>query len=263
MKVLQNTPQCLSPLRKSKGGKKRLKEEGTFACPLLHGWRLIVYRWKQDHVSEQDNKAKRPAKRLERADWMILSAFLLSVCAHRRLRVFVSVWCGSQDIQGRGQYVTLWLYYIDPETLPCTVAGLPLDHTHTIEHSRLMPAEGRRCNCKINISKAQSHMFHAINACRCSPSWRRTKLKPTNVVQCVKVTLMYWLWRCMNVESHLGVFACVSEWMCVFVYLDSSRVSVLSSALPILSKEQMWETVRVWQCISCVYVCACTERADT
>lgn len=60
--------------------KNEAKREGTFPCPLLHGWSVIVYRRKQDHVSEQDNKAQRPARRQERADSGILTVSA-SVCA--------------------------------------------------------------------------------------------------------------------------------------------------------------------------------------
>lgn len=74
----------------------------------------MVYRRKQDPVSEQDNKAQRPARRQERADSVIFS---VCFCICKLACIFLCMLTGQLRTCR-----TLWPRYIDPDTLLYTVA---------------------------------------------------------------------------------------------------------------------------------------------
>lgn len=101
-----------SPWERGQGKKKKKKErakrEGTFPCPLLHGCRVIVYWKKQDHVSEPDNKAWRPARRQEKG-WLDVSHGVC-FCACKLVCICV------QHTGEHAAWVIIWPYYIDADT---------------------------------------------------------------------------------------------------------------------------------------------------
>ena len=74
-------------VRTEKKKEREAKREGTFPCPLLHGWRVTVHRRKQDPVSGLDNKAKRPEPGgRKRADSAILRECVF-LCVHACLHL--------------------------------------------------------------------------------------------------------------------------------------------------------------------------------